>query len=179
MQTYVDSVMITENTQWDMLNTQMENEDSSYTFLIPTDEAWDAQYAKVKGSFTYSPKTVAQQFSGSTISTTTPLSIDAAYWQESLTNRALTRFLSYSNNDAYNRWLNGIPSTKGSDTLRTTLFTKLSNPQDILDKTVKTVKFSNGTGRVINDLAMYSWETDADGFGDADDMAIPFGEDEG
>ena len=82
MQTYVDSVMITENTQWTMLSTQMENEDSSYTFLMPTNEAWETQYAKVKGSFTYAPKTIAQQFTGSTISNTTPLSIDAAYWQD-------------------------------------------------------------------------------------------------
>ena len=159
MQTYVDSVMITENTQWAVLKTQMENEDSSYTFLIPTDEAWKAQFEKVKGSFTYAPKIIAQQFSGSTITTTTPLEIKPTYWQDSLTNRALTRYLSYSNNDAYNRWLNGTPSAKGSDTLRTTLSAKLSNPQDILDKTVKTVKFSNGSGRVINNYSLYSWET--------------------
>lgn len=159
MQTYVDSVMITENMQWALLRTQMENEDSSYTFLMPTNEAWETQYAKVKGSFTYAPKTIAQQFTGSTISNTTPLTIDAAYWQDSLTNRALTRFLGYSNNDVYNRWLTGTPSAIGSDTLRTTLFSKLSNPQDILDKTVKTVKFSNGTGRIVNGYGMYSWET--------------------
>ena len=159
MQTYVDSVMITENTQWAMLNTRMESEDSSYTFLMPTNEAWKAQYDKVKKNFKYAPKTIAQQFSGSTPTTTTPLSIDAAYWQDSLTNRALTSVLAYSNNDVYNRWLNGTPSALGSDTLRTTLYTKLSNPQEILDKTVKTVKFSNGTGRVVNDYGMYSWET--------------------
>jgi hypothetical protein len=55
--------------------------------------------------------------------------------------------------------LTGTPSAIGSDTLRTTLFSKLSNPQDILDKTVKTVKFSNGTGRIVNGYGMYSWET--------------------
>ena len=159
MQTYVDSVMITENTLWYMLNTRMENEDSSYTFLMPTDEAWKAQYEKVKENFKYAPKTVAQQFNGSTITNTTPLNLDAAYWQDSLTNRALTSFLSFSNNDIYNRWLNGTPSAYGSDTLRTTLSTKLSNPQVILDKTVNTIKLSNGTGRIINDFGMYPWET--------------------
>lgn len=159
MQTYVDSVMITENTQWSILNTLMESEDSSYTFLMPTNEAWKSQYEKVKSYFNYAPKTIAQQFNGSTITNTTPLSIDAAYWQDSLTNKALTSYLSYSNNDNYNRWLNGTPSVYGSDTLRTTLFQKLSNPQDILDKTVKTVAFSNGTGRIISDFGMYPWET--------------------
>lgn len=159
MQTYVDSVMITENTQWDMLNTYMEVEDSSYTFLMPTNEAWKAQYEKVKRYFNYAPQTIAQQFNGTTITNTTPLTIDNAYWQDSLTNRAITSYLSYSNNDVYNRWLNGKPSPYGSDTLRTTLFLKLSNPLDILDKTVKTVDFSNGKGRVISDFAMYPWET--------------------
>ncbi|MBR1881209.1 MAG: fasciclin domain-containing protein [Prevotella sp.] len=159
MQTYVDSVMITENTQWDMLNTRMENEDSSYTFLMPTNEAWKSQYDKVKTYYNYAPKTIAQQFSGSSITNTTPLSIDAAYWQDSLTNRVMTMVLPYSNNDIYNRWLNGTPTSYGSDTLRTTLFNKLSNPQEILNKTVKTVEFSNGTGRIISDFGMYPWET--------------------
>ena len=159
MQTYVDSVMITENTQWYTLNTRMSIEDSSYTFLMPTNEAWKAQYDKVKKYFNYAPKTIAQQFNGSNITNTTPLSIDAAYWQDSLTSSAMTAFLPFSNNDVYNRWLTGASSPYGSDTLRTTLFNKLSNPKDILDKTVKTVAFSNGTGRIISDFAMYPWET--------------------
>ena len=159
MQTYVDSVMITENTQWYTLNTHMENEDSSYTFLIPTNDAWKAQYDKVKTCFNYAPQTIAQQFNGSKITNTVPLNIDNAYWQDSLTNRALTSYLSFSNNDIYNRWLVGKPAPYGIDTLRTTLFEKLSNSVDILDKTISTVRLSNGIGPIINGYGMYPWET--------------------
>jgi len=159
MQTYVDSVMITKNALWDMLNTQMQNEDSSYTFLIPTNDAWVSQYNKVKEYYNYAPLTKAQLFTEKGVSTTNAeVKIANDEWQDSLTCRFLTNWLSYSNNDAYNRWLKTSPLSYG-DTLRTTNNAKLSNPQDILSQTVEEVPLSNGMARIIGDYGMYPWET--------------------
>ena len=169
MQTYVDSVMITTNTLWTDLNARIQVEDSSYTYLMPTNEAWQKQYEKIQSCFNYTPVTTAQLFvttGGSTkiddknnavLNLTSPK--DEKYWRDSLTNRAMTTTLIYSNNDIYNRWLQGTPTAYGSDTLRSTSFIKLSNPQDILAATTATIPMSNGTAHIINSFAMLPWET--------------------
>ena len=158
MQTYVDSVMITENTLWSSLNGKINNEDSTYTFLMPTNHAWTYSYDRIKNYFNYLPTTTAQYFNGSTISTVT-YDVDNAYLQDSLANRYLTRNLIYSNNDLYNQWLVRTPSIKGSDTLRTTTRNKLSNPTEILAQTKEKLKMSNGVACIVDSLAFYPWET--------------------
>ncbi len=170
MQTYIDSVMVTTNSLWDDLNARVQVEDSSYTFIIPTDEVWSAQYEKIKSCFNYIPVTRAQFFSnkGGTISidANNPLEKklndpiqDAAFWSDSLANLSLVGNLIFSNTDMYNRWLKGTPSSFGSDTLRSTTYSKLSNPQDILAATVATVPMSNGEARIVNSYNILPWET--------------------
>lgn len=160
MQTYVDSVMITENALWTTLNVKMNDEDSTYTMLLPTNEAWRNTYDRIKAYYKYVATTNAQSFVGTTIASA-PLSItiDPAYWQDSLATRYLTRNLAYSNNNGYNKWLTGSPTYLGTDTLYSTTRNKLSNPEDILGATIETVKMSNGVARIVDDLAMYPWET--------------------
>ena len=51
------------------------------------------------------------------------------------------------------------PSLLGSDTLRSTTRSKLSNPADILAQTVQTMKMSNGRALIVDSLAFYPWET--------------------
>ena len=163
MQTYVDSVMVTENTLWYSLNVKMENEDSTYTFLMPTNKAWNATYQKLKNSFNYISGTVAKTFTGNEKSTDVtqqdPLPLDVEYWKDSIANRYLTRYLAYSNTNAYNKWLTGNPTSLGSDTLYSTTRDKLSNPRDILAQTVQQVKMSNGTAYIVDSLAIQPWET--------------------
>ena len=159
MQTYIDSVVVTYNPIWDQLNTYMTLEDSSYTFLMPTNKAWNGAYDRIKSHFNYGKTLTVQNFNGTTATTVTAPAIDPAYWQDSLTSSYLLRYLSYSNNDGYNLWLDGRTSPYGTDTLRTTLNTKLSDPQNMLAQTVATVPMSNGIARIVDSLAFYSWET--------------------
>ena len=170
MQTYIDSVMVSENSLWNGLHANIQVEDSSYVFLMPTDELWKQQYEKIKSCFNYIPQTKAQLFisSGGTtrIDAANPLvkSLNdpvqnAAFWSDSLTSLAITQNLIFSTTDAYNRWLKGTPSSFGSDTLRSSTYTKLSNPQDILAPTVATVPMSNGEARIINSMNILPWET--------------------
>ena len=158
MQTYVDSVMVTENVLWGSLNAKINNEDSTYTFLLPTNEAWTKAYDRMKSYYNYLPTTLAQTFT-STTPGSAPISIDNAYWQDSLVCRHITRNLIFSNNDAYNQWVEKSASPLGSDTLRTTTRRKLSNPADILAQTKERLKMSNGVARIVDSLAFYPWET--------------------
>ena len=159
MQTYVDSVMVTLNTLWVTLHAEIQEEDSAYTFLLPTNKAWVSAYDSIKGYFNYIPATVAQTFNGTNASTLSALNIEAPFWQDSLSTRYLTRNLIYSNNDAYNQWLVRDASPLGVDTLRSTTRNKLSNPRDILGQTVETLKMSNGQALLVDSLAFYPWET--------------------
>jgi uncharacterized surface protein with fasciclin (FAS1) repeats len=160
MQTWVDSVMVTRNTLWNQLNTRMMNEDSTYTVLLPNDVAWEKAYDRIKSYYNYAATTKAQTFTSGNIDTKpAEISIDQTYWQDSITSLQLVSNLFYSNNDAYNTWLKGTPTAYGSDTLRSTTYTKLSNPQAILGQARHKVELSNGTAHVVDSLAMYPWET--------------------
>ena len=168
LQTYVDSVIITENTLWNSLNFKMNSEDSTYTMLAPTNKAWNSTYNKIKNSFNYIATTKSQAFipdarkgaEGATIATSPQsVTIDASVLADSLATRYMTRYLSFSNNNGYNRWLVGEPSYLGSDTLYTTTRNKLSSPQDLLAQTTATVKMSNGVARIVDSLAVAPWET--------------------
>ena len=160
MQTYVDSVMVTENTLWSMMNVMMTNEDSTYTVLMPTNDAWLKTYNRIKSYYNYAPTTNAEAFQGGNISATpSTLTIDNAYWQDSLASSHLVRNMFFSNNDIYNQWIEGTPSAYGSDTIRSTIRNKFSNPRDILAQAKQTVELSNGKGYIVDSLAMYPWET--------------------
>lgn len=159
MQTYVDSVMVTENSLWTSLNAKIQNEDSTYTFLLPTNKAWTSTYNDVKAYFNYLPTMRAQTFTGANIGTDATMTIDNAYWQDSLVTRYLTRNLIFSNNDPYNQWLVKTPAAVGSDTLRSTTRTKLSNPTEILAQAKETLKMSNGVAYLVDSLALLPWET--------------------
>lgn len=168
LQTYVDSVIITENSLWRSLNFKMNVEDSTYTMLAPTNKAWNSTYDKIKNSFNYIGTTKAQAFipdsrkgaEGATIAQSPKsITMDASMLADSLATYYMTRYLSFSNNNVYNRWLIGEPSYLGTDTLYTTTRNKLSNPADILAQTTTEVKMSNGVARIVDSLAVSSWET--------------------
>lgn len=162
-QTYVDSVMVTENTLWSSLNARIHNEDSTYTFIMPTDDCWDVSYDKIKAHFNYINSTKAQMFTVNGTTTTSSevtRTIDAPEWKDSLASLYLTSNLIFSHSNDYNKWLDGTPSpVYGSDTLRSTTRGKLSNGQEIVSLTDSPLKMSNGYARVTDTLAILPWDT--------------------
>jgi hypothetical protein len=161
MRTYVDSVMVTDNALWRSMNAKINNEDSSYTFLIPTNDAWNHTYERIRSYYNYLPTTSAVNFSTTNNGkeNTVSFTIDNEVWQDSLASSFLTRYLVFSNNDAYNQWLVKEPSAYGSDTLRTTLGTRLSNPAEIQAQTSHSIRMSNGFAHIVDSLAILPWET--------------------
>jgi len=161
MQTYVDSVMETSNSLWRDLGVSMNQEDSSYLAVLPSNTAWLKAYDKAKSYFNYCATTKAQTFTNGNLNPTpASLTIDPAYWQDSLACLSIVSNLFFNKNDRYNTWLDGgTPSAAGVDTLRSTNNRKLSNPNDILAQATSTVELSNGKGLIVDSLAMYPWET--------------------
>ena len=160
-QTYIDSVMITTNLLYRTLGASLAHEDSSYTMLIPTNEAWVKSYERIMPYFNYITTTIAQDMDAATSTTNIPsttVSIDNVYQADSLTKRAIVNNLVFNNNSFYNRWVEN-PSEVYTDTLLSTTQSKLSNPREVLDQTINKVKMSNGYSRIVDSLAMHSWES--------------------
>jgi uncharacterized surface protein with fasciclin (FAS1) repeats len=162
--TYIDSVIVKTNSLTRRLHADFENEDSSYTMLLPTNTAWTKGRNAAASRFNYIAQTKAEKFvdvAGTISISPDPATkdIDAGEWKDSLTHSYLVSYLTYSNGDEYNKWLNGGTSIYGTDTLRATTYAKLSGAQNILKQQISTVKMSNGVGLLVDSLDFRSWET--------------------
>lgn len=163
IQTYIDSVMVTTNSMINNLRAFIQHEDSSYTFVMPTDEAFVKKYNQVKPYYKFiSPMAVqdVENFASATAtnSKTVP-AFNTSYMADSLTRRVITRNLIYSNTNIYNRWL--VDNNAFNDTLRSTTGGKFSNPDDIVTRYMvdEPIELSNGYARIVDSLAFYPWET--------------------
>ena len=162
VQTYIDSVMITYNTLTNQLDAQIANEDSSYTFLMPTNKAFSSTYDRIKSLYHFITTTVvqdAENFTKAGDTKTKSISMDAEFLSDSLTRRVLFQNLVFSNTNMYNQWLVG--KNTPSDTLRSTTRTKFSNPKDLVETYMvgQPVEMSNGYARIVDSLAFYPWES--------------------
>lgn len=159
-QTYIDSVMVTSNELTRQLNARLENEDSSYTMLLPTDKAFGSFYSRLKSCYNFiTTTTVADvdNYASATDTKTKYITIDPEYMADSLVRRAIVNNLVYSNNDIYNKWL--IDKGEFTDTMRSTTRNKFSNPKTILAQTIgDPIEMSNGYVRVVDSLAFMPWE---------------------
>lgn len=159
-QTYIDSVMIVTNTAFNMLRAKVSQEDSSYTMLAPTNEAWVAQYNKVKKYYNYIGTTLAQDIDEATSTTSAPTStvtIDPAYQSDSMAVLRVVSDLFYNNNNYYNDWLKE-EGKQPYDTLNSTTYGYFTNPEEIMSHTISKSKMSNGEFRIVDSLAFHPWE---------------------
>lgn len=178
VQTYIDSVVVTYNTLANSLG-RLANEDSTYTFLFPTDAAFTDMYNRVAKTYNYIEKTVVSdimnydKIKGTAVKTASIANY--AQLKDSLSRYYVTRYLAYSNNDLYNqRWLQG---NSFEDTVRATNTTVMASPSPYSSKSFRTsclsngeeifksymvgeqIELSNGYGRVVDSLAFRSWES--------------------
>lgn len=159
-QTYVDSVIVTANTLNNALRARLDNEDSTYTFIMPTDKAWNDEYAKVKKLYNYRSTMPIKSYNTTTgNSSTASTAVNASYMADSLTRRSIVSNLIYSNNDYYNRWLLTSAADKVVDTLRTTRYKKIGNPETLLSHQVTRAELSNGQAIVVDTIDAHSWDT--------------------
>ena len=175
MQTYVDSVMETSNSLLtrNRLNAALANEDSSYTFLIPTNEAYTKMYNRVKDCYKYLPTMTMQDVEkqekvnpntkdGDAIRNAikkTSKEIDHIYLADSIARLNLVSHLIYNNRDTSNLHIESTEWTD-NDTIRSTRNGRFSNPKEIFEDYLadEPVRMSNGWARKVDSLAFKTWE---------------------
>ena len=168
-QTYLDSVMKKRNNVIrSIMRADLEDEDSTFCMLIPTDNAWEEAYAAINPCYNYIPKMDYMDLANKTsaASALKPTEAKAAKpaeadseLQDSLTCRNIVSNLVFSNWYKGNQPLFGNGSFALGDTAYTTSASYLTNMQEVLNHTTAINEMSNGMSRTIDKLTFYPWET--------------------
>lgn len=158
--TYLDSVMDESNTRFNLYRALINEEDSNYTMVVPTNEAWTkalqviAPYYKYVDNFVYTNNPVASS------NNTEEVNIDAAYLTDSITHLALMQSLFFNNNLYDNGKLKNLATGQRlqCDSLVSTNMTKLY-PEDAANyfEGATRVDKSNGAIFVTDSLRLHPW----------------------
>lgn len=171
--TYIDSVFYESNTLYSLFNAYINREDSSYTMLLPTNEAWNKAKATISKYYNYAPKFFVQQTvpgqNNTMKDTTFTVTLrDPEQLKDSMVNRMLTQDLFYNNNLFDNKKLKDLQTgqTLTSDSL---ISTHLSNKEydtkiyaddaKELFSNATRLERSNGSVWLTDDLHMRTWTT--------------------
>lgn len=170
-QTYQHKEYITKNDVIsNVIHAQLENEDSIYTMLAPTDAAWEAAYARINPDFNYLAKTTyvdltkvtgttAASSISATVNATSVNVADPAYFKDSLTTYNMVKNLVFSHGYPRNLKLTDAAATE-LDTLYSTSRTYLPSAKLVNDYTVGEVqRMSNGYLRTMDSICFAPWDT--------------------
>lgn len=174
-QTYSDSVIVQINElianhytgSRGLLNASLNDEDSLYTMIVPTDAAYKATYEKIRsyyrypanGNMKYKPITVNGLGADQTVV------VSSEYTSDSLARQTLAGSLIYSHSDGYNGWWTtgstASPDVDANDTIRTSLRRKFSNGTEITTTYTsgRELAMSNGYVRIADSLALHPWDS--------------------
>ena len=168
-QTYLDSVMKKRNNiVSQIMNAQLDNEDSSYCMLIPNDQAWNAAYKAVNPRYNYiakldymdlTKKTTVASATNATTAKADKAAEASSELQDSLTCRNIVSNLVFSENYLRNYPLFGKGSYAATDSAYTARGRYLTNMQEVGNHTIALNEMSNGLTRTIDSLTFYPWET--------------------
>ena len=105
--------MIMNNTLFRELNAQINNEDSMYTMLLPTDEAYTSSYDQIKNSFKYNTETKYYPITTDGVGSVLTKSeankdYDGAYLTDSLAKLCIGSSLILAHSNKYNFWLDEV-----------------------------------------------------------------------
>lgn len=119
--TYLDSVTVDFNYMCNMLRTYIDREDSTYTMIVPTNEAWDKAMATLDNYYKYIPsytyfKEFPQALTSATANQIDYELIDDAYLTDSLKKLSIVKNLAYNNKYYGNVKL---PALQHGETLQT------------------------------------------------------------
>lgn len=168
-QTYIDSVMVSDNRIFRSFSAYLAREDSNYTMLMPTDKAFLTAYNKIKPCYNY-PATmsyyeISSAYQGKNTTAQSlkveTSSMTAAYLQDSIVKKNLISPLFLNNNRRENYWLEGKPTGWSPDSLVSTRYDYMSNGREIAEEAMHGAPVaarSNGYVRTVDTLAYKSWE---------------------
>lgn len=160
--TYLDSIFDEHNDLYNRYNAYINREDSNYSMIVPTNEAWIKAKAKITEYFHYLPsfEFMENTSTGSDKKKVTVNIKDVKYLQDSIVNLMLTGYLFYNNNLYDNKKLNTLKTgeTLSCDSLYGTTRAKLfSEDAARLFENTQRVDKSNGAIWVTDSLRMFPW----------------------
>ena len=164
--TYLDSVFDDYNLRLELFRAYIDREDSNYTMIVPSNEAWEKAMNYIRKCYNYvnfsyysnpSSRGTAQTTESWTFSEETP----AAYWKDSISYSALLSGLFYNNNVYDNKKLKewAVGKKPVIDSLTTILgsYFYTEDAMGLLEGTTPVQK-SNGAIFVTDDtLRMHPW----------------------
>lgn len=166
-QTYSDSVMVTTNqlTGRGYMNADLACEDSAYTILLPTNEAYTKAYNAISKNFKYVSTINYWTFpeKNDIAPVKAKKDVDLLQQDTTMTRTYIYRNTIFNNNYWRNRWLVNPADPYAAitnDTLYSTRNAFISNGTEVvLNHTVgSAVKMSNGYARIVDSLAFHPWE---------------------
>lgn len=160
--TYLDSIFDEHNDLFTRYQAFVNREDSNYSMLVPTNEAWIKAKAQVQKYFHYLP---SFEFMENTSTGTDKKKVtvnikDVQYLQDSVVNMMLTGYLFYNNNLYDNTKLNKLQTGEPlrCDSLYGTTLSKIySEDAARLFENALRVDKSNGCIWVTDSLRMRPW----------------------
>ena len=174
-QTYKDTVWTKSNSAMrTILHADLENEDSTYTLLLPTNAAWKNAKAQMSGSYNYITgfnyldlSKLSVLISSMTAVSSIPnmgnsdkkIDIDPAFLKDTLMNTHILRNLVYSNTNERNKPIVSGEVTE-TDTLFSTSSRKVTSIQNFINNTAGDLaEMSNGYVRHLSEIGYYPWES--------------------
>lgn len=172
-QTYLDSVLAKRNNVIrTIMQADLENEDSTYCMLVPTDKAWADAYNIIHPNYNYIQKLDYMDLSKKTVeaasATKTTAKADKAaeiegktfdIIQDSMTFRNIARNLVFSHSYQRNAPLFDEGTLTPDDSVYSTSGHYLQNANTVLEHTVDIQQLSNGMARTIDSLTFHPWDT--------------------
>lgn len=159
--TYLDSVIIESNRLFSSYigRAYINEEDSNYTMLLPTNKAWNSGLAKVKSYFNYIPRMWVATYDANATQGREQITLDDAYMNDSLSHYNMINNLIFNNNIYGNgTWLTGDGMPTGIDSLVTTSRNVIyGKAADDIFVGAQKVEMSNGYGWVTDSLRIKPW----------------------
>ena len=158
--TYLDSVFDESNRLYTLYYAYINREDSNYTMIIPTNEAWTKAKESISQYYNYVDKFTFKETAVSTGEKDAEVEINAPYLRDSMMNYMIVKDLFYNNNLYDHEALKSLPSgsTLQVDSLVSTSFSKIYREDAAnLFSGLTRVNRSNGAVFVADSLRMRTW----------------------
>ena len=159
--TYLDSVFDEHNDLFTRYFAYINREDSNYTMLVPTNEAWRKAQDAITPLFKYVPSFEFMENTSTTESKKVTIEIkDVEYLKDSMVNMMLTNSLFFNNNLYDNKKLNSLQTGQPlqCDSLYGTTLTKFySEDAAALFGNARRIDKSNGAVWLTDTMQIRPW----------------------
>lgn len=159
--TFLDSVFNERNEQLLLYSALVNREDSNYTMLVPTNDAWNKAKDKISSYFNYLPSFEFMENTSTDDKKLTKINLkDPQYLQDSIVHLMLMRDLFYNNNIYDNKKLNTLQTGQRlqCDSLYSTTRSKIyTEDAALLFEGAQRHDMSNGAIWLTDSLRMRSW----------------------